>query len=118
MESMQATLDAAKRHNAEWANFYCAMAYPGTELHAQAVRQGVPLPSSWEGYGQYSESILPMPTAALRPEEILRFRDEAFREYFDRPAYWSRLQSLFGDPAVAFVREILRHKLRRKLLVA
>jgi radical SAM superfamily enzyme YgiQ (UPF0313 family) len=39
LETMQQTLDLAIRLNTEWANFYCAMAYPGSPLHATAVEK-------------------------------------------------------------------------------
>ena len=45
-ETMQATLDLAMELNCEFANFYSAMAYPGSPLYDMAVRQGVPLPRS------------------------------------------------------------------------
>ena len=38
---MQATLDLALDLNCEFANFYSAMAYPGSPLYTLAVRQGV-----------------------------------------------------------------------------
>jgi len=42
LESMRATLDLAMRINAEWTNFYCAMAYPGSELYDVAIKEGWP----------------------------------------------------------------------------
>ena len=39
-DSMQQTLDLALELNTEWANFYCAMAYPGSELYRSAAQRG------------------------------------------------------------------------------
>ena len=43
-QSMQETLDLAQEINAEWANFYCAMAYPGSPLYQRAKSMNLLLP--------------------------------------------------------------------------
>ncbi len=113
LASMQLTLDMAKQYNFEWVNFYCAMAYPGTALYAQARQNGVPLPSSWSGYSQYSPDALPLPTRFLTSAEVLAFRDHAFTEYYTRPAYQTMLRERFGDEAVAFLKRILSLEIKR-----
>lgn len=115
-ETMQKTYDMAKTYLFEYANFYAAMAYPGTELHEQAKKEGIKLPDTWKGYGQYSEDALPMSTKYLTPAEVLRFRDRAFIEYTSDPAYLGLVRKKFGDPAVDFIQNLLKIKLRRKLL--
>lgn len=117
-ETMQKTYDMAKKYLFEYANFYAAMAYPGTELHEQAKREGIKLPDSWKGYGQYSEEALPMSTKYLSPAEVLRFRDRAFIEYTSDPAYLSLVRRRFGEPAVDFLQGLMKIKLRRRLLEA
>lgn len=37
-DSMRETLDLSIRINSEWANFYSAMAYPGSQLYPMAKR--------------------------------------------------------------------------------
>lgn len=86
-ESMRETLDLAKELNCELANFYCAMAYPGSQLYELALKNGWPLPKNWSGYSQYSVDTTPLPTNHLSPTEVLRFRDYAFRVYFNSPRY-------------------------------
>jgi radical SAM superfamily enzyme YgiQ (UPF0313 family) len=115
-ETMQKTFDMAKQYLFEYANFYAAMAYPGTELHEQAKKEGILLPKTWKGYGQYSEEALPMSTKYLTSAEVLRFRDNAFVEYTSDPAYLALVRQKFGDPAVDFINGLLKIKLRRKLL--
>jgi len=115
-ETMQKTFDMAKHYLFEYANFYAAMAYPGTELHEQAKKEGIKLPTSWKGYGQYSEEALPMSTKYLTPAEVLRFRDNAFMDYTSDPKYLALVRKRFGDPAVDFIQNLLKIKLRRKLL--
>ena len=113
-ESLQETYDLAAELNCEYANFYVAMAYPGSQLYEDAVRRGVPLPSSWAGYSQFSEETLPLPTEHLSSGEVLRFRDEAFDRYYRRPEYREMIERRFGPGALASVDEMLSHKLRRR----
>lgn len=112
--SMRATLDEAKAYRFEFANFYCAMAYPGSRLYEEAVRGGWRLPDSWQGFSQHSEDMLPLPTRHLPAGEVIRFRDAAFREYFSDPAYLARVRAAFGPPAEAHVLEMLKHTLVRR----
>src|SRR6266849_9828524 len=86
-ETMQATLDLALDLNCEFANFYCAMAYPGSPLYDLALKLEWPLPEKWSGYSQHSVDTLPLPTKRLPASEVLRFRDHAFNVYFTHPRY-------------------------------
>ena len=112
-ETMRMTLDMAKQYNFEWANFYFAMAYPGTALYDQAVREGVELPKTWSGFGQYSADAKPLPTKYLKSREIVKFRDAAFKEYYTNPAYLGMMEKRFGPDAVALIRKILSMEVRR-----
>jgi radical SAM superfamily enzyme YgiQ (UPF0313 family) len=113
-DSMQATLDLAIELNTEWANFNCAMAYPGSQLYQQALSEGWQLPEDWSGYSQYSYNSLPLRTRYLPAEDVLRFRDEAFHTYFSNPKYNQLIQDKFGENAVAHVREMAKHRINRK----
>jgi anaerobic magnesium-protoporphyrin IX monomethyl ester cyclase len=108
LETMRESLDMAKEYDFEWANFYCAMAYPGTELYNYAVKEGLPLPDSWSGFGQYSVDALPLPSKHISPQEILSFRDDAFIEYFTHPPYLRLMEKTFGPDAVDFVKAIVK----------
>ncbi len=113
METMRMSFEMAKEYNFEWANFYCAMAYPGTALHKQALSEGIELPATWSGYGQYAPDAWPMSTASLQPHDILRFRDEAFREYYAQPRYQRMMEEKFGPEVVGYIRRILEIELPR-----
>ena len=83
LESMQETLDMAKDLNCEFANMYCAMAYPGSPLYNLAIKEKWELPKEWHGYSQHSYVMQPLPSKYLSAKEIVRFRDNAFHEYFE-----------------------------------
>ena len=80
LETMQDTLDLAIEANCEFANFYCAMAYPGSKLYDLALERNWALPESWIGYSQHSFETRPLPTEKLTSAEVLKFRDEAFSQ--------------------------------------
>lgn len=113
MESMWSTLLLAQELRCEWANFYCAMAYPGSRLYDETDPQD--LPKTWSGYSQHSRDARPLPTATLSAAEVLRFRDEAFRAYFEDPRYLEMLDSKFGPDAVAMVQAMTATRLERDL---
>ena len=83
IESMRETLEMAKELNCEFANFYSAMAYPGSPLYQIALDKGWNLPETWRGYSQHSYDCMPLPTEKVSAAEVLNFRDKAFNEYFD-----------------------------------
>lgn len=115
-ESMQETLELALEANCEFANFYCAMAYPGSKLYDMAVENGWALPDSWIGYSQHSYETFPLRTEALTNAEVLKFRDEAFIQYFTNPNYLAFVQKKFGDQVVAHLQEVTKIRLKRKIL--
>lgn len=112
--SMQETLDLALEINSEWANFYCAMAYPGSHLYDQALREGWALPHTWDGYSQYAVDALPLPTKYLPAGEVLQFRDYAFGIYFSSQSYLDMMRQKFGERTIRHIKEMTAHKLERK----
>lgn len=114
LSTMQSTLNLALDLNTEFANFYCAMAYPGSPLYARALREGWTLPANWAGYSQHSVDTLPLPTKYVSASEVLRFRDGAFDVYFENPRYLKLVEQKFGPRAVEHIREMASHKLQRK----
>jgi len=116
--SMQRTLDLSLDLNCEFANFYSAMAYPGSPLYEQARREGWALPETWSGYSQHAVDTLPLPTRHLSAGEVLRFRDQAFQRYFNDASYLELIRRKFGDDTVAHIREMTAHKLERKFAAA
>lgn len=113
LQTMQQTLDMALDLNCEFANFYCCMAYPGSQLYNVAIKEDWPLPEKWSGYSQHSFETLPLPTKYLPAAEVLRFRDHAFQVYFSNPKYLDMIMRKFGPGTVQHIQEMASHKLVR-----
>ena len=121
-ETMQETLDLAMEINSENANFYSAMAYPGSPLYNMAKEKGLPLPDDpdgpgWIGYAQHAYETLPLPTDTLSAVEVLTFRDQAFLKYFTNPSYLEMMRKRFGQKTIDHINEMTGYKkLKRKIL--
>ena len=118
-ETMQSTFDLALEINAEWVNFYCAMAYPGSPLYDWAKKMNLPLPESaggpgWIGYSQHAYETCPLPTDNLSAIEVLDFRDEAFNKYFTDSSYLHMIQNKFGPKVVEHIDKMVECKIKRK----
>ena len=121
IESMQETLDLAIEANCESANFYCAMAYPGSKLYIVAKENKWPLPGDlsnpgWIGHSQHSYECFPLPTETLCAADVLKFRDNAFNAYFKNPFYLEMIKRKFGEKALKHIRNMASTSLKRKLL--
>ena len=119
LDTMRETLDLALELNTEWANFYCAMAYPGSPLYTMAQERGWPTPDTpggpgWIGYSQHAYDSMPLPTDTLSYEAVLDFRDRAFEEYFTNPAYLSMIRRTFGAETADHVSNMTQHTLPRR----
>jgi anaerobic magnesium-protoporphyrin IX monomethyl ester cyclase len=115
-ETMQETLRLAMELNTSFANFYSAMAYPGSKLYDDAIKNGWRLPSSWRGFSQHNSESVPLPSKSLTSEQILAFRDAAFLEYFSNPVLHQKLARDFGMEAVKEICKMTTYKLERNLL--
>lgn len=113
-ETMQHTLDLALDLNCEFANFYSAMAYPGSPLYDEAVRLGWRLPETWSGYSQHAVNTLPLPTRHVSAGDVLRFRDHAFNVYYTHRPYLDMVREKFGEDTLAHIRDMTSHKLERQ----
>lgn len=116
VETINETLALAQEVNAEWANFYCAMAYPGSRLYDMALEEKWELPSSWNGFSQLSFDTHPLPTKHISARQVLQFRDAAFVSYFENETYLHMIKNKFGQRIVDHIREMSRIKIDRTLL--
>jgi anaerobic magnesium-protoporphyrin IX monomethyl ester cyclase len=116
IETMQETLDLALELNTEMANMYPCQALPGSPMYHLAKAKGWQLPDTYEGYAFLSYECQPLPTKHLQSSEVLKFRDEAWQEYFTNPAYLDLLENRFGQTERLNVEDMARIPLKRKLL--
>ena len=114
LTTMQETLNLALELNTEHANFYSAMAYPGSQLYNRAIAEGWRLPDSWIGYSQHSEETLPLPTKYLTGGQVLAFREYAHQKYFSNSAYQDMVAKKFGPATAQNVQKRLLKRLVRK----
>ncbi|HAM39149.1 MAG TPA: B12-binding domain-containing radical SAM protein [Elusimicrobia bacterium] len=113
-ETMRITLDLAKELNTEYANFFIHMPYPGTRFHELSKEKGYPLPEKWGQYGFFAPDALPMRNEALSAEDILRFRDNAFKEYFNSEKYQAMVKNKFGQNILDFLKnKVLSKEIKR-----
>jgi len=109
-------VEDALENPTEMANFYSAMAYPGSPLHNQARVLGLDLPTTYSGYSQHSYDTLNLSNAHLTSAEILAFRDKAWDTYHSSDKYLSLMKNKFGQKAVDELDSTKKVKLKRKLL--
>ena len=115
-ESMEATLQFAIENPTEMANFYSAMAYPGSPLYNQARLFGQELPSTYSGFSQHSYDTLNLGNNHVSSSEILAFRDKAWDTYHSSEKYLNLLENKFGQKARDELDSTKTIKLKRKLL--
>ena len=115
-ETMQETLTFAVELNCAFPSFFCTMAVPGSDLYREAVKKGIELPDTWEGFAQQGYDFLPLPTEHLTAAEVLEFRDFAFQSYFDNPRYQKNILAKFGPQTLEHIKGMNSIRLRRRIL--
>ncbi len=81
------TIDYAIELNPDFANFYPAVPYPGTELYTKAVRDGLLVEEDWSRM-EYSYYLLR--GNGLDEAVVMDAINRAKRRFFMRPAYLAR----------------------------
>lgn len=114
LATMQETLDLAIELCPDWANFYSAMAYPGSKLYEVALEKKLALPDTWVGYSQHAYEALPLPTEHVSAGTVLSFRDQAFHTFFEHPRYLAYVEKKFGSETAEHIRQMTQHRLKRK----
>jgi anaerobic magnesium-protoporphyrin IX monomethyl ester cyclase len=114
--TMQETLDLAIELNTEEATFSPCTALPGSPLYVTAKRNGIVLPDSYAGHAFYSYYSQPMSTRYCSAEEVLRFRDYAWKVYHANPNFLALIQRKFGQTERQNIEAMARIPMRRKIL--
>jgi anaerobic magnesium-protoporphyrin IX monomethyl ester cyclase len=115
-ETMLQTKDLAFELLTENMNVYCATSLPGSPLYMQDKLAGRRLPTEYSEFGFLSYDHVPSRTDSLTSEEILKFRDQFFEDYFTHQPFLDKVYSLYGGTAVQTIRDMTKLKIRRKLL--
>ena len=115
-ESMQKTLDLSLELCTIGWNAYAAMALPGSHLYKNAVTKGYKLPENYAGYSFHAYNTQPLPTEHLAPEEILKFRDDAFTKYHTYPPFLEKIEKKYGKIAKDNIEKMTKIRLKRKIL--
>lgn len=115
-ETMRKTFDLSKELCTAGWNTYTAMALPGSQLYKNALDNNYKLPESYEGYSWHSYETQPLSTDSLKPEEILKYRDEKFKEYHNYKPFLDKIEKIFGKKAVANIKDMAKVNLKRKIL--
>ncbi len=115
LQTMRETMDFARELNCEYANIYCVTVYPGSTLYEEMRSRGVDLPSSGVEFAQMSPHFKPVPTRQVKACDVLRFRDEAFHEYYSGTEYLTMMRHKFGAAVVEEIEKMLSIKLREPI---
>jgi len=116
-DTIQETYDFAVEKNFEWLNLYPAFAYPGTPMYTEYLREGrIEEPKNWGEYALYGYDCHPLPTKYLTSAQVLKWRDDKFLEYHQRPEYLSMIEQKFGLKAKEHVLNMVQKPLKRKIL--
>jgi hypothetical protein len=87
-ETLQGTLEFAKKLNPNTAQFYPIMAYPGTTAYDEARRRGELASENYDQWldkdGQHNTTVI---RKGLTSQELVDFCDRARREFYLRPRY-------------------------------
>ena len=115
-DTMQETLDLTLELNCEHANFYAAMALPGSPLYMEAKNNNWELPQTFDEFAFLSYDCKPLRTKSLSGAEVLKFRDDAWHTYFSHKPFLELVENKFGSQSRQNVEEMSKIRLKRKIL--
>lgn len=85
VESIQETIQFSRRLGLDFAQYYCAVPFPGSSLYLEAKREGWLGEVPWDEFRQ-DKAILHLP--GLDPAVVQRLRDEASLHFYSSPQKW------------------------------
>ena len=115
-ESINQTFDLSKELNTLGWNTYAAMALPGSELYKEAINKNIDIPNKYSEFSFHSYDTKPQRTNKLKAWEILQLRDNHFHEYFSNSQFKNKIREKFGSIAEKNIEEMLKVKLKRKII--
>ena len=95
-QTLQKTYDFACSLDLDYAQFYCASPWPGSEFYRMAKSEGWLASQNWDDFEQ-DKSVTNYP--GLSADEITRFRNWASRRFYLRPKIVWRTMTRMRSPA-------------------
>jgi len=83
-ETIRRTVRYIQELDPDYAQFYCAIPFPKTELEALARREGWRIAGDYSRY-ELNQPLLELPTLSLA--DLALERSRAYREFYLRPSY-------------------------------
>ena len=90
LETMNQTVNYAVRLDPDFANFYPAVPYPGTAMHAKVVKEGLLPPGADSDWSKLEYSYYLMSGNGLNDKVVMDAIQRAKRRFFLRPGYLAR----------------------------
>lgn len=81
-ETILQTIEFVKKLALDYAQFYCAVPFPGSELYKLAQENNWICSADWR---RFEQNFSVLNTPRLRAEEIMRIRNFAYRSFYFRP---------------------------------
>ncbi len=83
-KTIKKTVKFAKKLDPDYAQFYCAIPFPGTDFYKQAVNNNWLTTNDWSKY-EINQAIINTPSLSI--EELKRARKKAYQSFYLRPTY-------------------------------
>jgi anaerobic magnesium-protoporphyrin IX monomethyl ester cyclase len=99
-DSAEETIEKVKKLGLDFAQFYCAVPFPGSELFNTALEQGWITIQSFEGFRQET-AIMSLPT--IKPKQVEHLRKKAIKEFYGRISVMKNLFKLVNYRALRSV---------------
>ena len=116
-ETMKKTLDLSLELNTITKS-YAAIHYISTKVSCtrMQLRKDLIYQKIMQDTHFIAYTTKPLPTDSLSPEEILKFRDEAYLTYHTDEKFLNKVKETYGEIAVNNIIENTKVKLKRKIL--
>lgn len=81
-ETILETVEFVKKLEIDYAQFYCAVPFPGSELYKEAIDKRWMCSQDWR---MFEQNFSVLNTPSLSAKEIMRLRSFAYRSFYFRP---------------------------------
>jgi radical SAM superfamily enzyme YgiQ (UPF0313 family) len=81
-ESLEDTIEFARKLHLDLAQFYCAVPFPGSRLYERALQEGWIAQPDFKTFNQ-DQALMRLPT--ITPEEVNRYRGLAYKRFYFNP---------------------------------